>query len=150
MHCRGRLQTFTEHRPPLPPSFLWLCSTGFINCDHPTRKPNDVTVEGMHTIFTNKKQMKKAQDENPLAGRGFKKQVVSHATASALIPFKNEQRARTACRTCVCMLLLYIWIRAYIYIFIYIYLFIYAYLCVCVCLWRGCWVFTTFVADDSL
>lgn len=49
---------------------------GFINCDHPTRKPNGVTVEGMHSIFTNKKQMKQAQDENPLAGRGFKKQVV--------------------------------------------------------------------------
>jgi len=30
----------------------------------------------MHSIFTNKKQMKQAQDENPLAGRGFKKQVV--------------------------------------------------------------------------
>lgn len=94
----------------------------------------------MHTIFTNKKQMKKAQDENPLAGRGFKKQVVSHATASALIPFKNEQRARTACRTCVCMLSLYIWIRAYIFMHI----------CVYACVCGEAAACSHVVADDSL
>lgn len=49
---------------------------GFVNCDHPTRTPNEFTVEGIHTIFTSKKQMKQAQDDNPLAGRGFKKPVI--------------------------------------------------------------------------
>eukprot|EP00039_Didymoeca_costata_P019637 m.338335 g.338335 ORF g.338335 m.338335 type:complete len:362 (-) comp18387_c0_seq1:856-1941(-) len=49
---------------------------GFVNCDHPTRLPNEYTIQGLHDIFTNKKQMKLAQDENPLAGRGFKKAVL--------------------------------------------------------------------------
>ena len=46
------LSIFSLSPLPLP------LPSGFINCDHPTRKPNGVTVEGMHSIFTNKKQMK--------------------------------------------------------------------------------------------
>ena len=48
---------------------------GFVNCDHATRIPNEFTVHGIHEIFTSKKEMKKAQENNPLAGRGFKKVV---------------------------------------------------------------------------
>jgi len=48
---------------------------GFVNCDHATRIPNEFTVHGIHDIFTSKKEMKKAQENNPLAGRGFKKVV---------------------------------------------------------------------------
>jgi len=49
---------------------------GFIHCDNPAREPNAITVEGIHKIFTSKKAIKKAQTDNPLACRGFKKPVI--------------------------------------------------------------------------
>mmetsp|Transcript_2950 Transcript_2950/g.8922 ORF Transcript_2950/g.8922 Transcript_2950/m.8922 type:complete len:319 (+) Transcript_2950:96-1052(+) len=48
---------------------------GFMHCDSKVKAPDEITIEGLHQVFTSKKLMKQAQSDNPLAGRGFKKPV---------------------------------------------------------------------------
>eukprot|EP00038_Savillea_parva_P007959 m.173563 g.173563 ORF g.173563 m.173563 type:complete len:342 (+) comp13713_c0_seq1:228-1253(+) len=66
--------TMTESKVPEHSEFS-VSYKGFVHCDSKTRIPDEITIEGLHEIFTTKKLMKQAQSDNPLAGRGFKKPV---------------------------------------------------------------------------